>query len=164
MMSASVSAGLENHSAASSAGRMCDKSDLANPTTVAVCSNDPAGIRTSGGTQSSVVSLSSSSFVRSGSVTQLPPPEFADFPFDGSSSAVISNGRPPSTIIPMSSTSFRPVSTLPRRTAAPSSSACANEMSSSQQQHHPGSLNRKANKVASSAAPTGGNLKDELRV
>lgn len=180
MLSASVSAGMENHSAAASAAsamasaRLCDKTDLANPASGASSSDGKSGRAALGAGMSvpgpSVMSLSSSTspfITGSASVTQLPPPEFADFPFEppGATSAIMSNGRP-STIIPMSTTSFRPVTTLPRRTTG--ASACNNEMSSpSSHQHQHGSLNRKPHKVAASttAGPgTSGNHQDELRV
>lgn len=166
MLSASVSGEVEQHAAAS---RLCDKPDLAN--SVSLHKIDSNSSARSGPGASSVLSLNSPF---SASITQLPPPEFADFPPPpppdhhhqhhhqpaGIVTAIVpcNNGR--AAVISSGSASFRAsgTATLPRQ-----SSGCANEQLSQsqqqQQQQRTSSLRKKSN-----ARVTGSGTIDELRV
>jgi neuroligin len=132
ILSASVSGEVENHASNMvSSSRLCSKPDLANSASL-------NKIDSVNNTSSSVISLSSPF---NASITQLPPPEFADFPADQCSAAITgtagggttmtmsscannsgSNGR--ASMISSSTASFRPVAT-----AAPSSTSTLPRMS-----------------------------------
>ncbi len=183
MLSASVSGGMEQHSnhpgaaaAASSSSRMCDRTDLGNNQSSALLPSSQQAVNI---TTASVMSSLSSSSPYGASLTQLPPPEFADFPSAaaaceaaGNSMVNMGNGRA-SMISSTGTASFRPVSTLPRRTGGTTTAtACSNELSmssspSSTKYHVVGSLNRKqlTNKKGNngSSATAMSNV-DELRV
>lgn len=195
MMSASVSGEVENHAAAIVSSRLCNKPDLANSASLhkvdsnSLSRNAAAAVASAAPTSSSVMSLSSPF---SASVTQLPPPEFADFPSDQCPAAAVSstatglqqqqqqqqpgcnNGR--ASMISSSTVSFRSTvipsaaSTLPRKSTAV---FCNNEqhpMSSSsplsshqQQQQQQRCSSLKRKSNKRVSSPVGGNI-DELRV
>ena len=145
ILSASVSGEVENHASNMvSSSRLCSKPDLANSASLNKIDSSSGGLgRTTvtasvNNTSSSVISLSSPF---NASITQLPPPEFADFPADQCSAAITgtagggttmtmsscannsgSNGR--ASMISSSTASFRPVAT-----AAPSSTSTLPRMS-----------------------------------
>lgn len=190
ILSASVSGEVENHaSAMMSSSRLCSKPDLANGAVLNKIDSSSGSTRNTSAavvtnTSSSVMSLSSPF---NASITQLPPPEFADFPADqcpaamGTSGAATScagsstsNGR--ASMISNSTASFRPVSTaassststLPRMSTT---GFCNNEyplppvtslQQSQQQQQRSMSLRKQPNKQI--ASPVSNSAIDELRV
>lgn len=169
MLSASVSGEVGQHAGGAMSARLCDKPDLANSVSLQkIDSNSSAPRNATGMATTSVLSLNSPF---SASITQLPPPEFADFPPPpppdhhhhhqpaGIVTAIVpggacNNGR--AAMISSGSASFRPsgTATLPRQ-----SSACANEPPPSSQHQRTSSLKKKPN-----ARVTGSGTIDELRV
>jgi hypothetical protein len=150
ILSASVSGEVENHASSMvSSSRLCSKPDLANSASLNKIDSSSGGAghgrhhstataSVANNTSSSVISLSSPF---NASITQLPPPEFADFPADQCPSAVgtpgatgavtpmpscpsssNSNGR--ASMISSSTASFRPAAT-----AAPASTSTLPRMS-----------------------------------
>ena len=183
MLSASVSGEVENHTASMVSSRLCNKPDLATSASLHKIDSNSlsrnAAAAPAAASSSSVMSLSSPF---SASITQLPPPEFADFPSDqcpaagpaGQQPSCVSggsNGR--ASMISSSTVSFRPTAT-----AAPSSAStlprksttvfCNNEHPMSQQQQHQqqqrsSSLKKKSNKRVTSPVASSSAI-DELRV
>lgn len=150
ILSASVSGEVENHASSMvSSSRLCSQPDLANSASLNKIDSSSGGAghgrhhstataSVANNTSSSVISLSSPF---NASITQLPPPEFADFPADQCPSAVgtpgatgaatpmpscpsssNSNGR--ASMISSSTASFRPAAT-----AAPASTSTLPRMS-----------------------------------
>lgn len=190
ILSTSVSGEVENHASTMvSSTRLCSKPDLANGAAL----NKTDSSSGSGRNTAAVVVINPSSSVMSlsspfnSSVTQLPPPEFADFPSEDQCPAAMgtaatgcpsggnSNGR--ASMISNSTVSFRPVgadapsstSTLPRMSTT---GFCNNEytlppvtslqQSQQQQQQRSMSLRKQSNKRI--ASPVGNSAIDELRV
>ena len=193
ILSASVSGEVENHASSMvSSSRLCSKPDLANSASLnkldssSGIGRNPATTSVTN-TSSSVISLSSPF---NASITQLPPPEFADFPADQCpaamgttsgatpmSSCANANGR--ASMISSSTASFRPVataapsstSTLPRMSTTvfcnneyplPSPSSLQQSQQQQQQQQRSMSLRKQPNKRI--ASPVGSSAIDELRV